>query len=149
MKKIFTLSLLLTILVIILGCSSTTNSLISFSEEKYKNDDDAIIYIYRLKSMVGAATGWNVYVDELQVGVLKQNAYMVLHVAPGKHSIKIGDSGPILDDAIANAIAQNPEAFIFKGKESYYIRSQGFTVRLITKDMAMPELKEMKFDMGL
>jgi len=55
--------------------ASLTNEL-----EKFNNQDDAIIYIYRLKSMAGAAVKWLIKVDNAAIGNLKQLEYVVAHV---------------------------------------------------------------------
>jgi hypothetical protein len=48
--------------------------------EKFNNQDDAIIYIYRLKSMAGSAVKWLIKVDDIALGNLKQLEYVVAHV---------------------------------------------------------------------
>jgi hypothetical protein len=48
--------------------------------EKFNDQDDAIIYIYRLKSMAGAAVKWLIKVDNAEIGNLKQLEYVVAHV---------------------------------------------------------------------
>jgi hypothetical protein len=48
--------------------------------EKFNDQDDAIIYIYRLKSMAGAAVKWMIKVDNVAIGNLKQMEYVVAHV---------------------------------------------------------------------
>lgn len=55
--------------------ASITNQL-----EKFNDQDDAVIYIYRLKSMAGAAVKWLIKVDETAIGNLKQMEYVVAHV---------------------------------------------------------------------
>lgn len=130
-----------------LGCGSS-GSTIAFSEEQLHGDNDAVVYIYREASMVGAAVSWRVRVDDAVVGELRQKAYMVLHVAPGIHTVKIGDSGPLIEGAIVEAIADNPGAFRAKEKETYYIRCKGFKVAFLPRGQAMETLKSMKYDMG-
>ena len=48
--------------------------------EKFTDQDDAIIYIYRLKSMAGAAVKWLIKVDNVAIGNLKQLEYVVAHL---------------------------------------------------------------------
>ena len=146
MKRSWFLLSVLVALMFFQGCGGTASK-ISFFEEKFNNDNDALVYVYRLKSMVGGAVGWNAYLDGKVVGVLKQGAYMVLHVIPGKHSIHIGDvSTPV--EALGEVIAQNPNSFRIKENEIFYIRSRGFSVEFATKEKAMEELSSLKFDMG-
>lgn len=48
--------------------------------EPFRDKDDAIVYIYRLSSMVGAAAKWEVSVDTLFTAKLKQKEYVVIHM---------------------------------------------------------------------
>ena len=139
--------MLLAIGMLFFGCA-TTKSQVSFFEVKPENDQEAIVYVYRLKSMVGAVANWNVRRDGEVVGVLKQGAYMALHVSPGAHTIVIGESLPIVGDIVEFA-ADNPSAFNAKVNETYYIRCAGFVVNFVTKEKAMTELSSMKWDMGM
>jgi hypothetical protein len=147
MKKYHLIIMLLATGIFLFGCA-TTRSQIPFFEAKPQSDNDVIVYVYRLQSIVGAAVGWNVYIDDQVVGVLYQGAYMALHVDPGLHTIKIGDSSPFIEGAIVEALADNPDAFNAKANETYYIRCAGFEVNFVTKEKAMTELPSMKYDMG-
>jgi uncharacterized protein DUF2846 len=147
MKKSYLTIMLLASGMLLFACA-TTKSQISFFEEESKSDYEAIVYVYRLNSIVGAAANWNVRIDGKVVGVLKQGAYMALHVSPGAHTIKIGESLPIAGD-IVESIADNPNAFNAKANEIYYIRCAGFVVNFLTKEKAMTELYFMKYDMGM
>ena len=148
MKKTHLIVMLLVTEMLLFGCAAT-KSQISFFEEKFRNDNDVIVYVYRLNSIVGAAANWNVRIDDEVVGVLNQGAYMALHVDPGVHSIKIGESFPFVEGAIVEAIANNPSAFNAKENETYYIRCAGFAVDFVPKEKAMTELRSMKYDMGM
>ncbi len=138
----------LAFLLLCLGCGASTSSTIPFHQESFQGDSDAVVYVYREPSFVGAAASWPVRIDDQVVGDLKQNAYMALHVAPGVHTIKIGDDGPLIAGAIVEAVVDNPGAFRAKPKEKYYIRSKGFEVAFLTEQQAMDGLKTMKYDMG-
>ena len=48
--------------------------------EAFKDKDDAIVYILRLSSMVGALAKWQIKVDDKVVANLKQKEYVVVHV---------------------------------------------------------------------
>ena len=148
MKKSYLMIMLLATGMFLFSCATTTSQ-VSFFEEEPESDHEAIVYIYRLKSMVGAAASWNVRIDYEVVGVLNQGAYMALHVVPGAHTIKIGESFPYIEGAIVEAIADNPSAFNAKENETYYIRCAGFAVDFVTKEKAMTELSSMKYDMGM
>ena len=148
MKKFYLLIIFLATGMFLFSCATTTSQ-VPFFEEEPGIAREAIVYVYRLKSMVGAAAPWNVRIDDEVVGVLYQGAYMALHVSSGAHTIKIGESFPFIEGAIVEAIADNPRAFNAKENETYYIRSDGFAVNFVTKEKAMTELSSMKYDMGM
>ena len=149
MKKSYLMIILLVTGMFILGCA-TTKSLVPFFEERSGIGHEAIVYVYRLKDMVGAIAPWNVRVDDEVVGILYQGAYMALHVSPGAHTIKIGESSPLITvGAIVEILADNPGAFNAKENETYYIRSAGFAVDFVAKEKAMAELSSMKYDRGM
>jgi len=74
---------------------------------------------------------------------------MAMHVNPGVHTIKIGESFPFIEGAIVEAIANNPGAFNAEETKTYYVRCAGFAVDFVTKEKAMTELPSMKYDMGM
>jgi hypothetical protein len=148
MKKALGLVAAIALVFFSLGCSASTSSTIAFSEEQVRGDNDAVVYIFRESSMVGAAASWNVRIDDVVVGELRQNAYMAFHVVPGVHRIKIGDSGPLIAGVIVEAIVDNPGAFRAKEKETYYIGCKGFKVAFLSREQAMEALKSMKYDIG-
>jgi len=147
MKKALSLFAVVWFVCLFSGCG-TSNSTIPFSEESFHGDNDSVVYIYREASMVGAATSWRVRIDNVIVGKLRQNSYMAIHLAPGVHKVRIGDSGPLIVGAVVEAIADNPGAFKIKEKETYYIRCKGFKVEFLPRNQAIEELKSMKYDMG-
>lgn len=53
----------------------TINSLKPFND-----DEDAIIYIYRLSSMVGAAVKWKIQIDEIVLDDFRQKEFAVVHI---------------------------------------------------------------------
>jgi hypothetical protein len=139
------------IVCLTLGCANYTKSKIPFSEEQLKEKNDAVVYVYRLKSMIGALVGWKVYIDKKVVGVLYQGAYMPLHLQPGDHLIDIGEPGAgelNTVQAINAEGAGNLRKFSIKEGEVLYIRSEGPYVSAVPKEKAMAELPTMKLDMG-
>jgi hypothetical protein len=50
------------------------------SLEPFKDKDDAIIYLYRLSSMVGGAVKWKIQVDSNDVFKLGQKESVVVHI---------------------------------------------------------------------
>ncbi len=145
------------------GCA-TTRSQIAFYEEERTGDPEAIVYVYRLKSIVGAVAPWRVYLDREAVGVLSQGAYVPLHVSPGPHSIAVGDPGspviPLVAGGAGGPVAAGAAAgaqgamtgigptFEAQAYGTYYLRCKGFSAKFVTKEKAMPELSLMKYDTG-
>jgi hypothetical protein len=135
------------------GCGAVTNSTVAFREDSLRDSSDAIIYVYRLRSVVGAAVPLNVRLDGKIVGVLRQDAYMALHLPAGEHSLRIGDSeSPIVLGPGVRALAAALEAtsgkFILAPRGVYYLRSQGLSVTFLTREDAMAELSSMMLDTG-
>ncbi|GEM_PF-4868776 len=143
MRKSCFLLCLFVSLMIFQGCSTTSK--IAFFEEKFNSDQEALVYVYRLKSMVGALVAWNVNLDDKVVASLRPGGYTVLRVSPGLHVVKIGESHTLVQ-ALGEVIAQNPEAFMAKAREIYFVRSGGFGVEFATKEKAMAELPAMKYE---
>ncbi len=146
MKRLTVLMGLVLALVFAAGCGATTSSTIAYHEEALRSPNDAIVYFFRQKDIVGSAGSFNVYVDGQLVGKLKQNAYMPVHVLPGKHSLQIGEHQPGYE-TVERAV-DNIQGFAAKAGETYYILSKGAYVSLLSKDQALPILREMKYDMG-
>lgn len=139
----------LAIVLAIAGCGATTKSRIAFHDEYPRDAADAIIYVYRTKSMVGAAVPWNVRLDGQIVGVLRQNAYMPLHVLAGEHSLMIGDTTTIAPSPGTGVSITSSDRFAVAPGGVYYCRSKGFDVSFLTREQAMPELSRMRLDTGI
>ena len=93
MRKVLNLTIFLAIMSFIASCG-TTSSNIPFHELIVSADqDDAIIYVYRLPDLAGGAVSMSVLIDNEKVAVLKQNAYAVLRITPGEHIIRVGKPG--------------------------------------------------------
>jgi hypothetical protein len=140
-------SYLLAMLFGVAACG-TTSSTIAFHEETLQGPTDALLYVYRESSMVGGAVSWNVYLDGKVAGVLKQGAYMTHHLAPGRHTVRIGDTSPVVVGIVAAAVLDTPDAFMVQAGQTYYIRSKGGDVSFLPRDQAMPSLSTMKYDTG-
>ena len=159
MKRLLLFAALWAAPIALTSCVSVTKSNVAFHEEDFRDANDVIIYVYRMKSLVGAVVPWNLRLDGKIVAVLRQNSYAVLHTTPGVHTILIGDQtstnlifGPIpsavLDTMVLNADITHG-TFNTRPNEKYYFRSQGFSVKVLSRDEAMGELANMKFDMGM
>ena len=59
MKSKLVIGMLLTVQLLLVSCA-TTSSQIAFHEVPFQDKDSAIIYVYRLQSMVGAIAPWAV-----------------------------------------------------------------------------------------
>ncbi len=148
MKNVFTMVFLSTVALVLTSCA-TTSSQIAFHEEVItKNQNDAIVYIYRIPSFVGGAVGLPVKLDDKEVAVLKQNAYVVLRITTGEHIITVGKSFT-LGFAINQAITKKSRTFTAVPKGVYFLRSQAAVTFLVTREEAMKEIVDMKYDMGL
>jgi hypothetical protein len=147
-KKVLTIALLLTVVLVLTSCA-TTSSQIAFHEEvTTKNQNDAIVYVYRVPSFVGSAVTLPVIIDEKKVANLKQNAYVVFHITPGEHEIKVGESFT-LGFAINQAVTKKSRTFTAVPNGVYFLRSQAAVTFLVTREEAMKEIVEMKYDLGL
>ena len=159
MKKVLVLTGLLLIPLLFSSCASVTKSNISFYNESFNDKNDAVVYVYRLKDMVGLAVPWAVKLDDKVVAVLRQNAYVALHVTPGVHTLIIGDNNNAIYGSAGEAGGAAKTAvdmvdivsgtFYAQENQTYYIRSKGFKVKLLPKEEAMEELQNMKYDMGM
>lgn len=134
MKKVLTVALLSTVVLVLTSCGTTTSQ-IAFHEVTTNDHNDAIVYIYRLPNIVGAAVKWPVKLDGKEVAALKQNAYVVLYTAPGVHRITVG----------ANEI----RTFTAAPNGVYFFRTKGILAYGVTREKAMEEIVDMKYDMGL
>ena len=155
MKKVFS-SALLSIVAFALTSCATSTSQIAFHEETTKDQNDVIVYIYRLPNIVGAAVDWSVKFDGKEVAVLQPKTYAVLHTTPGAHTVKIGDLAftTYLDvstavaGSIMDSVARNNGMFTAAPNGVYFFRSNGFVAYFVTKEEAMKEIVDMKYDIG-
>ncbi len=91
--------------------ASITENLVPFNDA-----DDAVIYFYRLKSMVGAAVKWEVQVGDHDPAKLSQMEYIIEHVNTKEKSYWVK-----YPDMIINYVG-------FKPNKYYMIRLKGFTM---------------------
>ena len=142
----------------------------AFMELVPPDDNTTIIYVYRLKSMLGLLASWNVRLDGSIETSLKNNTYTVLFTTPGRHSITIGDSeaanffaGGLLGrasgayDAINNSQLakeakkgtlpdnQPPDSSDGSVQRIYYFRSKGAEVEYVSRDQALREMARLTY----
>jgi hypothetical protein len=145
---VITVALLFTVVLLFTSCA-TTSSQIAFHEEVIAGDqNDALIYVYRIPSFVGSAVSLPVQVDGKKVAVLKQKAYVVFRVTPGEHEISVGNSAT-LAWVVNQAVTKKSRTLIAVPKGVYFIRSQAGVSFVVPREDAMQEIGEMKYDMGL
>ena len=147
MRRNLTIALLSTVVLILTSCA-TTSSKIVFHEVPPKDNNDAVVYVYRLPYFPGSAVTFSVKLDGKEVAVLKQNAYAVLYITPGEHLITIGDPGNIAAIIIESSL-RDSRKFTAVPNGVYFLRCKGGVYYYVTKEEAMKEIVEMKFDMGL
>jgi len=119
--------------VILLSVILTCNVAFSQKFEPVQKlpDGKALIYIYRIGSMVGAAVAYPVYAnqDEISECALKNDSYLYYFAKPGKYSIWDQDG---TTDRI---VALNVEA----GK-TYYVRANCCEFSLPPLEQAVKEI---------
>jgi hypothetical protein len=144
LKNVFSVVLICAAAITFSSCARTSSK-IAFHEEANK-DEDAVIYFYRLSSMVGSVghIGWPVIIDGKRVAYLNQNAYVVFHMAPGPHLVSIGEVGY----GVIDQMVREKGTFTAEKNGIYYFRNNGFTTDFVPKETAMTEIVKMKFDMG-
>ena len=167
MKHGMVIVVLLTVQVFFASCAGT-RSQIPFHEVSPPDNNTVIIYVYRLPSMVGAMVPWAVRLDGKIVAVLKQKSYVVLYTSLGDHSIIIGDSEAVrlfgrslLGRAtrMAEMYAAEKQGALPRAQESdssnatanrvYFLRSAGLSVNYVSREEAMKEIVNMRYDTGL
>ncbi len=148
MNQVITIALLSTA-VLVTSCAATTKSKIAFHEEVITRDqNDAIVYVYRMSSFVGSAVAMPVMVDGEKVANLKQKAYAVFHITPGEHTISVGKSSMIAW-SVNQAVTKKSRTLTAVPKGVYFLRSQAGITFAITREEALREIVNMKYDMGL
>lgn len=112
---------------------SVTNGL-----EPFKDQNDAVIYIYRMKSLVGKAVKWQIEVDSITVGKIAIKEYIVVHINTAQKSHII--TYPNLKYNYVN----------FKPNKYYFVRFRGFTLNTGYLDAnSLDDLKSCKISKPL
>ena len=92
--------------------SSVTDNL-----EPFKDKDDAIIYFYRLGSMVGAAVKWVIMADNKEIAKMGQKEFVVAHLNGTEKSHYV--TYPDMRYNYTN----------IKSNKYYYVRLKGFDMK--------------------
>lgn len=94
---------------------ATSSNINTLSQEQSQNEDEAIVYLYRLKSMVGGAVAWTIFIWEYdetkkeflpkqKIGKLKQKQYMPITIKANTiYYIEVGTMQKILLSGTENA----------------------------------------------
>ncbi len=102
--------------------------------------DEATVYIYRPKKMVGGALEPSVFVDDIELARMDNGRYFAIKVKPGKHIIRL------TDDKKGYAIDMGAgQTYYFRvGIEAGIWKGQG-KITLDDEKRAVPEIKKLKF----
>lgn len=85
MKKGIVLLSILLLGTSVMGYCQINNE--PFKEVTLNNENDVIIYFYRVPNILGAANSFVYRIDNKIVGALKKNSYVFIHAIPGAHLI--------------------------------------------------------------
>jgi hypothetical protein len=137
----------------------------TFHEVQLEGTDRAVVYVYREKSFVGAAVKWGVWLDGQPAANLRQNEYVALKITPGQHLVLVGGrdvaepleivsvvSDPVTgrvtttykvrsDRPVPAIIKEN--TFMAERGGTYFVRAQGLSQKLVTREQAMREIVGM------
>ena len=104
------------------------------------SNEDATVYIYRPKKMVGGALEPSVFVDDIELARMDNGRYLAIKVKPGKHIIRL------TDDKKGYAIDMGAgQTYYFRvGIEAGVWKGQG-KLTLDEENRAIPEIKKLKF----
>jgi hypothetical protein len=101
--------------------------------EKFQNENDAIIYVIRSKSMVGSAVKWAIEADKKLVANVKNKEYFVVHVDGTQEGHSF-----FFPHAKFNYSNIKPNKY-------YYIKTKGFGITTgYFNEFALKELKKVK-----
>ena len=102
--------------------------------------EEATVFIYRPKKIVGSALEPSVYVDETELARMDNGRYFAIKVKPGKHIIRM------TDDKKGYALDMGPgQKYFFRiGIEAGMWKGHG-KITLDDAERAIPEIKKLKF----
>lgn len=102
--------------------------------------EEATVYIYRPKKMVGGALEPSVFVDDIELARMDNGRYFAIKVKPGKHLIRL------TDDKKGYAIDMGAgQTYYFRvGIEAGVWKGQG-KITLDEEKRAVPEIKKLQF----
>ena len=104
------------------------------------NTDEATVFIYRPKKIVGSALEPSVFVDETELARMDNGRYFAIKVKPGKHIIRM------TDDKKGYALDMGPgQKYFFRiGVEAGMFKGHG-KITLDDADRAIKEIQKLKF----
>jgi len=104
------------------------------------NAEEATVFIYRPKKIVGSALEPSVFVDETELARMDNGRYFAIKVKPGKHIIRM------TDDKKGYALDMGPgQKYFFRiGVEAGMFKGHG-KITLDDADRAIKEIQKLKF----
>ena len=104
------------------------------------NAEDATVFVYRPKKIVGSALEPSVFVDETELARMDNGRYFAIKVKPGKHIIRM------TDDKKGYALDMGPgQKYFFRiGVEAGMFKGHG-KITLDDAERAIKEIQKLKF----
>ena len=104
------------------------------------NAEDATVFVYRPKKIVGSALEPSVFVDETELARMDNGRYFAIKVKPGKHIIRM------TDDKKGYALDMGPgQKYFFRiGVEAGMFKGHG-KITLDDAERAIKEIHKLKF----
>jgi hypothetical protein len=104
------------------------------------NTEEATVFIYRPKKIVGSALEPSVFVDETELARMDNGRFFAIKVKPGKHIIRM------TDDKKGYALDMGPgQKYFFRiGVEAGMFKGHG-KITLDDAERAIKEIQKLKF----
>ena len=136
--------LALVLAVSAVACATAPGPL--FQEVRAAAPDSGNIYVFRRDRMYGSGESWAVSLDKKPVGDLFNASFLVLDVAPGKHTVKIR---PGLSTGYERelSVENGKTYFVELDANTGLLANSLFVGSAIverTREQALPELKQLK-----
>ncbi len=126
--------------VFMTGCATNGQA---FSPVENPDVNKAVVYIYRPFNVVACCLNPHVYIDEVKYGPLKNNAYLVYFVKPGKCMIELRDAMFDENMTIYPDLAAGNEYYIRWSIETQ-LTSHVYKFEVVPKEYAIEEIKLTK-----
>ena len=104
------------------------------------NAEEATVFIYRPKKVVGSGLEPSVFVDQTELARMDNGRYFAIKVKPGKHIIRMTDD----NKGYAIDMGPGPKYFFRIGIEAGMWKGHG-KITLDDAERAIAEIKKLKF----